>query len=223
MYGIIVKTFPKFDRYHPHPSTWTLGQGHRLRIFILIFTMSIFATFLIWFIFGMNKHKILKYFRKEKHNFRQAVLSIDRSCIKTNTPNAFSSSFQGANYVNTHFIADKYTHKVRINVISMSKKLKFYNFMVSLYFGIKFLKKWEKNSPSWGSPCRIGKISPSGSDFQPETRQARPWLKFKPLGWDFPILATWILIFLHIRSRISVIFTCNVKTTLRSWADLWAG
>ena len=28
----------------------------------------------IWFMFGINEHKILKCFRKEKHDFRQAVL-----------------------------------------------------------------------------------------------------------------------------------------------------
>ena len=42
----------------------------------------------------------------------------------------FSSYFQGASV----FVPDKYTCEVRINVIIVaSKKLKFYDFMVSLY------------------------------------------------------------------------------------------
>ena len=32
----------------------------------------------IWFMFGMNRHMILKCFRKEKRNLRRAVLSCDR-------------------------------------------------------------------------------------------------------------------------------------------------
>ena len=41
----------------------------------------------------------------------------------------------------------------------MSKKLKFYDFMVSSYFDKNVQKKWEKNNPSSDSPCMIRNLT----------------------------------------------------------------
>ena len=58
------------------------------------------------------------------------------------------------------------------------------------------LKGGKKKNPSWASPCRIGKSHPRGRSFNQGRGKPRPWLKFLPLGWDFPILhghSWWIL------------------------------
>ena len=55
-----------------HPTQdMTFSQGHRLRIFMLNFYNVSFT----------NRHKILKCFRKEKRDFRRAVLSGDMSYL----------------------------------------------------------------------------------------------------------------------------------------------
>ena len=37
-------------------------------------------------------------------------------------------------------------------------------------------------------PCRIGKSHPRGRNFYQGRGFPRPWLKFRPRGWDLPIL-----------------------------------
>ena len=78
---------------------------------------------LIWIMFGMNICKILKRFRKEKHNFRLAVLSSDRSycliqyilleiCLASNFENRASGSM--AVFVSNlcySYIMESFLHK----------------------------------------------------------------------------------------------------------------
>ena len=85
---------------------------------------------------------------------------------------------------------------------------------VVLYL-MKLLVNATLNSLSWNMACahvrkkqsimsksihyRIGKSHPGGRKFNQGLGKPRPWLKFLPLGGDFPILhghSWWILIFL---------------------------
>ena len=62
----------------------------------LIFTVSVSVKpWLIWIMFGMNRYKILKCFIKEKHNYRRAFLSGDRSYQHWNLLSHFSRELWG--------------------------------------------------------------------------------------------------------------------------------
>ena len=58
--------------------------------------------------------------------------------------------------------------------------------------------KREKKNPSRVSPYRIGKSHPWVRNFNHGLGKPCPWLKFLPIGWDFPILhghSWWVLTF----------------------------
>ena len=46
---------------------------------LIFYNVSFCEAFHGWFMFGMNRHKLLKCLKKEKHDFRQAAQSSDRS------------------------------------------------------------------------------------------------------------------------------------------------
>ena len=67
-------------RCHPHPRIWPLSQGHRVRFFFFFFFLQcefLLSFWWIWFMFGMNRRKILKCLE------RKSAISGELSCLAT--------------------------------------------------------------------------------------------------------------------------------------------
>ena len=77
MFCMTIEPYLKFYAV-PSPSQYmTLrSRPHTLSFMLMFFNFSFCkALWWLWFMFGMNEHKILKCFSKEKHDFWQVLLS----------------------------------------------------------------------------------------------------------------------------------------------------